>query len=46
MLSLSLTLNVEPLAQTWFKYEFHWFNGRIGLMAPQTYSKAVAPGQA
>ena len=35
---LSLTLNVKPLAQTWIKYEFHRSDGRIGLMALQTYS--------
>jgi hypothetical protein len=36
------TRNVESLAQTWIIYKFHRSDGRIGLLALQTYSKAVA----
>ena len=43
--SLSLTLNVEPLAQTGIKYECLLSKGRIGLRSPKC-TKAVAPGQA
>ena len=45
MPSLSLTLNVEPLAQTGVKYERLLSNGRTGLGSPKC-TKAVVPGQA
>ena len=45
MPSLSLTQNVEPLAQTGIKYECLLSKGRIGLRSPKC-TKAVAPGQA
>jgi len=45
MPSLSLTLNVEPLAQTRIKSECLLSNGRIGLSSPKCV-KAVALSEA